>query len=164
MASGQRSAPHKQAGHMAAPTSSASPSKSPLPTGSRPHMTPSRHSIRQGRSGLIEGEAPGLSSILGDISAFTPNLIGGGVPVGSSYCESRTARAIKKSSTVSGPVLMTSTAYSMAAQSSSSRILQRTAATVQAWSLPRKSWTLGVASHGREETAHAFNLRRRLSP
>ncbi len=32
------SAPHKQAGHMAAPTSSASPSKKPLPTGGRPHM------------------------------------------------------------------------------------------------------------------------------
>ena len=38
MASGQVTAPRKQAGHMAAPTSSASPSKKTLPTGSRPHM------------------------------------------------------------------------------------------------------------------------------
>jgi len=38
MASGQVTVPHKQAGHMAAPTSSVSPSKKPLPTGSRPHM------------------------------------------------------------------------------------------------------------------------------
>jgi hypothetical protein len=37
MASGQQSAPRKQAEHMAAPTSDASPSKYPLPTGSRPH-------------------------------------------------------------------------------------------------------------------------------
>ncbi len=38
MASGHQRVPHQQAGHMAAPTSSASPSKNPLPTGSRPHM------------------------------------------------------------------------------------------------------------------------------
>ncbi len=45
MASGQKSVPHKQAGHMAAPTSSVSPSKNPLPTGSRPHMATSRHPV-----------------------------------------------------------------------------------------------------------------------
>ena len=38
MASGHVTAPHKQAGHMAAPTSSALKSKKSLPTGSRPHM------------------------------------------------------------------------------------------------------------------------------
>ncbi len=38
MASGHQRVPHKQAGHMAAPTSTALPSKHPLPTGSRPHM------------------------------------------------------------------------------------------------------------------------------
>ena len=37
MASGRVTVPHQQAGHMAAPTSSASPFKKPLPTGSRPH-------------------------------------------------------------------------------------------------------------------------------
>lgn len=40
MASGHR-VPHQQAGHMAAPTSLASPSKKPLPKGSRPHMADS---------------------------------------------------------------------------------------------------------------------------
>ncbi len=38
MASGHQRVPHQQAGHMAAPTSTASPSLNPLPTGSRPHM------------------------------------------------------------------------------------------------------------------------------
>jgi len=38
MASGHGTVPHQQAEHMAAPTSIASPSKKPLPTGSRPHM------------------------------------------------------------------------------------------------------------------------------
>src|SRR6478672_11861798 len=42
MASGHEKAPHQQAGHMAVPTSRASPpSKKPLPTGSRPHMAQS---------------------------------------------------------------------------------------------------------------------------
>jgi hypothetical protein len=38
MASGHLTAPHQKAGQMAAPTSTASPSKIPLPTGSRPQM------------------------------------------------------------------------------------------------------------------------------
>jgi hypothetical protein len=38
MASGHRTVPHKQAEQMAAPTSAASTSKNPLPTGSRPQM------------------------------------------------------------------------------------------------------------------------------
>ncbi len=42
MASGHLSVPHKQAEQMAAPTSTASPSKNPLPTGSRPQMAMKR--------------------------------------------------------------------------------------------------------------------------
>ena len=38
MASGHLTAPHSKAGQMAAPTSTASPSINPLPTGSRPQM------------------------------------------------------------------------------------------------------------------------------
>jgi hypothetical protein len=38
MASGHVTAPHKQAEHMAAPTSIALLSKKTLPTGGRPHM------------------------------------------------------------------------------------------------------------------------------
>jgi len=38
MASGHLRVPHQKAGQMAAPTSIASPSKIPLPTGSRPQM------------------------------------------------------------------------------------------------------------------------------
>jgi len=43
MASGHAIVPHKQAEHMAAPTSFASTSKKPLPTGSRPHMASNGH-------------------------------------------------------------------------------------------------------------------------
>ena len=43
MASGHQPEPHPKAGQMAAPTSTASPSKNPLPTGSRPQMAISRH-------------------------------------------------------------------------------------------------------------------------
>jgi hypothetical protein len=46
MASGHQSAPHQQAEHMAAPTSVASPSKKPLPTGSRPHMAEAVEELR----------------------------------------------------------------------------------------------------------------------
>jgi hypothetical protein len=42
---GQRlCAPHKQAGHMTAPTNAAATSKKFLPIKRRPHMTQSRHS------------------------------------------------------------------------------------------------------------------------
>ncbi len=41
--------PHQQAEHMAAPTSTALPSKHLLPTGSRPHMAKSRHPAARNR-------------------------------------------------------------------------------------------------------------------
>ncbi len=46
MASGHQRVPHQQAGHMAAPTSTALPSKHPLPTGSRPHMAEGVEKVR----------------------------------------------------------------------------------------------------------------------
>ncbi len=56
MASGHLRVPHQQAGHMAAPTSSALPSKNPLPTGSRPHMAKSRHPAARNRCPLYPQE------------------------------------------------------------------------------------------------------------
>ncbi len=68
MASGHLTAPHQQAGHMAAPTSSASPSKKPLPTGSRPHMAKSR------LPGHVAGTSalPLTTDIRAPKSAFAP--------------------------------------------------------------------------------------------
>ena len=60
MASGHLTVPHKQAEHMAAPTSSAFKSNKSLPTGGRPHMAkssssePHRQSVRnRHHSGLL---------------------------------------------------------------------------------------------------------------
>ena len=53
MASGHLKVPHLKAGQMAAPTSTASPSKIPLPTGSRPQMATFARSRRPSRRSAL---------------------------------------------------------------------------------------------------------------
>jgi hypothetical protein len=96
MASGHEKVPHQQAGHMAAPTSRASPSEKPLPTGSRPHMAlngpqsstpPGPHQLRKRKWLLRPHEYPARFVVghwsqccLGPLEPEVPWDIGAVVP------------------------------------------------------------------------------------
>ena len=62
--------PHQQAGHMAAPTSSASEIKTPLTARSRPHMAHFHRAARSQKTSEDEGDA----DILGAIGPECPML------------------------------------------------------------------------------------------